>query len=216
MSNQEVSRCDNEGEAQVETGETFSSQCGLVLTLLLTLFFPLVMSLVACLLWTFLGGSLGGPVPLGGWPRGLNQVQIAGHDGASFLHLPMFLHARGPLVAPELFLPSPHKRPLPAGITALLLPQITPQHSVQGTGTRAVEVLCGQDQISVRVDRFQLSAWMVPSLFSLGSCGVSKVSTRYLYFHYRLTECGGEMQVQSFIIVIKLTHQAPVIFLTLE
>ncbi|XP_074540161.1 uncharacterized protein LOC141801127 [Halichoeres trimaculatus] len=162
------------------------------------------MSLVACLLWTLLGGSLGGPVLLSGWPEGFNKVQT-GHDGTAYHHLPMFLHARGPVVARELFLPGPHKRPLPAGITALLLPQTTPQQSVMLSGTRAVEVLCGHDQISVRVDRLQLSAWTVPSLFSLGSCRVSKVSPRYLYFHYRLAECGGETQVVGGQLVYSIT-----------
>uniref|UniRef100_UPI0037E91691 zona pellucida sperm-binding protein 3-like n=1 Tax=Semicossyphus pulcher TaxID=241346 RepID=UPI0037E91691 len=158
---------------------------------------PHVTMLVACLLWTLFGGSLGGPVQHAGWSGRVNQVQTEQHVAARppFHHLPMFLQARRPLVARELFLPVPHKRPLPAGITALLLPQNRPQQSVQGTGARAVEAWCGDDQISVRVDRFQLRSWSVPSLFSLGSCGVSRVSPRFLYFHHRLTDCGGESKV---------------------
>ncbi|XP_034554488.1 zona pellucida sperm-binding protein 3-like [Notolabrus celidotus] len=166
------------------------------------------MSLVACLLWTLLGGSLGGPVQLAGWPEAFKQVQTD-RDGAarpSVHHLPMSLHARGPVVARELFLPVPLKRPIPAEITALLLPHTAPHTALQqGTGTRAVEVWCGDDQVSVRVDRLQLSAWTDPNLFSLGSCGVSKVSTRFLYFHIRLTECGGEAQVVGGQLVYSLT-----------
>ncbi|CAJ1061864.1 uncharacterized protein LOC121513124 [Xyrichtys novacula] len=155
------------------------------------------MSLVVYLLWTLLIGSLGGPAQLAVRTEGLKQVQAV-HDGDAhppYYRLPVFLQSRGPLVDRNLFLPVPYKRPLPAEITALLLPQTPPQRSVQGTGTRAVEVWCGGDQVAVRVDRLQLSAWPVPSLFSLGSCGVSKVSPRYLYFHSRLTDCGGEAQV---------------------
>ncbi|KAM6995236.1 zona pellucida glycoprotein 3d tandem duplicate 1 [Tautogolabrus adspersus] len=166
------------------------------------------MSLVACLLWTLFSGSLGGPVQIVGWPQGTNQVQTQ-HDEAArppFYHrLPMFLNPRGPLVARELFLPVPHKSPLPAGITSLLLPLTTPQQSVQGTRTRAVEVWCGDEQITVRVDRFQVRSWTNPYLFSLGSCGVSKVGPRFLYFYSRLTECGGESQVVGGQLVYSFT-----------
>ncbi|XP_040900680.1 uncharacterized protein LOC121186113 [Toxotes jaculatrix] len=107
----------------------------------------------------------------------------------------MFRHAPGPLVAPELFRPVPHKTLLPPGLTALLLPPAEQRTSVPQTGARAVEVWCGYETISVRVDRFQLRAWTVPSLFRLGSCEASRISPRFLYFHYRLTECGGQSQV---------------------
>uniref|UniRef100_A0A3B4U0N7 Zona pellucida sperm-binding protein 3 n=1 Tax=Seriola dumerili TaxID=41447 RepID=A0A3B4U0N7_SERDU len=155
------------------------------------------MPLLAWLLWTLLCGSLGSPVQRATWSKGLHSVSRKQDGGTrpSFYHLPMFQHAPGPLVARELFRPVPHKWPLPAGLTALLLPPAEQQQSVQGTGARAVEVWCGYDKLSVRVDRFQLRAWTVPSLFRLGTCEASRVSPRYLYFHYRLTECGGDSQV---------------------
>ncbi|XP_028436613.1 uncharacterized protein LOC114557382 [Perca flavescens] len=114
---------------------------------------------------------------------------------ASFYRLPMSLHAPGPLVALELLRPVPHNRPLPDGLTALLLPTPRPQQTVQETGARVVEVWCDLDQVSVRVDGFQLRAWNVPSLFRLGSCEASSASPRFLFFRFRLTECGGESKV---------------------
>lgn len=154
------------------------------------------------LLWVLISGrTLGGPVQRAAWSEGLNTV-ITKQDGASrpsFYRLPMFQHAPGPLVARELFRPVPQNRALPAGLTALLLPPTIRHQSIQGTGARAVEVWCGIDQISVRVDRFQLRAWTVPSLFRLGSCEASRISPSFLYFHYRLTECYGESKVGTTI-----------------
>lgn len=156
-----------------------------------------IMSVFAWLLWTLFRGTLGGPVQRAASSYGLNPGKTK-QDGAprpSFYHLPMFKNAPEQLIARELFRPVPHKRPLPAGLTALLLPPTRLHQRVQGTGAGAVEVWCGIDKISVRVDRFQLRAWTVPSLFRLGSCQASRISPRFLYFHYRLTECGGEPKV---------------------
>ncbi|KAK9513282.1 hypothetical protein VZT92_026828 [Zoarces viviparus] len=156
------------------------------------------MPLLAWFLWVLFRGALGGPVQLATWSElGVNPVKT-NQDGAPrppFYHLPMFLHAPGPLVPRELFRPVPYKSPFPAGLTALLLPTTEEPQSVQNTGARAVKVFCGTDTISVLVDRFQLHAWTTPALFRLGSCQASSVSPRSLYFRYRLTECGGVSKV---------------------
>ncbi|XP_033971545.1 uncharacterized protein LOC117470781 isoform X2 [Trematomus bernacchii] len=157
------------------------------------------MSVFPWLLWILFRGTIGGPVQHATWSEGagLNPVQTPQHEATnpSFYHLPMFQHARWPLVSPELFRPFLQKSPLPTGLNALLFPQARPQHSVTGTGSRAVHVWCGFDDISVRVDRLHLSTWTDPSLFRLGSCPVSRVSPRFLYFHHRLSDCGGGPQV---------------------
>ncbi|KAK5862854.1 hypothetical protein PBY51_018209 [Eleginops maclovinus] len=157
------------------------------------------MSVFAWLLWIWFRGTLGGPVQHATWSEvaGLNPIQTIQHESTSpsFYHLPMFQHAPGPLVSPELFRPVFQKSPLPGGLNALLFPQARPQHSVSGTGSRAVQVWCGFDDISVRVDRLHLRTWTDPSLFRLGSCPVSRFTPRFLYFHHRQTECGGMPQV---------------------
>uniref|UniRef100_A0A8P4K8N0 ZP domain-containing protein n=1 Tax=Dicentrarchus labrax TaxID=13489 RepID=A0A8P4K8N0_DICLA len=149
------------------------------------------------LLLTFFRGTLAGPVQRAAWSEWGNPVKTK-QDGVPrppFYHLPVFLQAPGPLVARDLFRPGLHKRPLPAGLTSLLLPPTQQHQSVRGTGARAVEVWCGIDKISVRMDRLQLRAWTVPSLFRLGSCEASRISPRFLYFHYKLTDCDGESKV---------------------
>ncbi|XP_041648600.1 uncharacterized protein LOC121513124 [Cheilinus undulatus] len=197
--------------------------------------FLLIMSAVSCLLLlSLLGVSEGGPVQHAGFYQ--VQTEPVGAASPPFYHLPMFLHARGPVVAREMFLPAPHRRPVPAGITELLLPRvspqtahmlqispqtaqiaqetspqtfhISPQTSQQGaqiSGPRAVEVWCGEDQITVRVDCSQMSSWTNPYLFRLGSCGVSSVTQQFLYFRSRLTECGGESQVVGGQLVYSFT-----------
>ncbi|KAL7393916.1 hypothetical protein ABVT39_017775 [Epinephelus coioides] len=156
-----------------------------------------IMSVSTCLLWTLFCSTLGGPLQRATWSEGINPVKTNENEAPlpAFYHLPMFQHAPQPLVAKELLLPVPHKRPLPAGLTELLLPPTRQHQSVQEMGARAVEVWCGIDHISVRVDRFQLRGWTVPSLFRLGSCEATKISPRFLYFRSRLTECSGESQV---------------------
>lgn len=146
---------------------------------------------------TLFCGALGGLVQRAAWLEGVNPVKTIQDEVPrhSFYHMPIFQHAPGPLVARELFRPVPHKKPLPAGLTVLLLPPTTHNQIVPGSTGRAVEVHCGIDKISVRLDRLQLRTWTLPSLFRLGSCEASRISPRFLYFHYRLTECDGESKV---------------------
>ncbi|XP_073341826.1 uncharacterized protein [Pagrus major] len=163
------------------------------------------MSVLAWLLWTLFRGTLGGPVQQATWSE--TDPDVA---RPSFYQLPVFQQSAGPLVAPELFRPVPHKSALPAGLTVLLLPPTRQQQSVRGTGARAVEVWCGIDQISVRVDCFQLRAWTLPTQFRLGRCEASRSSLRFLYFHSGLTECGGQSEVAQGRLVYTFTlHYTP-------
>lgn len=156
------------------------------------------MAVLVWLMWlTLFSDTVAGPVQT--WSGEVDSVPTEEHGAArpSFYLLPMFHHAPAPLIAPELFLPAPDKRPLPDGLAALLLPPTARQRGAQEFGARAVEARCGAEKISVRVDRFQLRFWAAPSLFRLGSCQVNRISPRFLYFHYGLTECDGESTVGS-------------------
>ncbi|CAN9514503.1 unnamed protein product [Ophioblennius macclurei] len=144
------------------------------------------MSVLAWFLWTLAPGALGGPVH---WTDS--------SEPPPFHLLPVFVPARGPLVDPELLRPNPYRRRVHAELTALLLPDPQPPPRVHVSGSRAVEVWCGADAISVRLDRVSLAVWSDPDRFRLGSCGAKEVSARFVYFHSGLGECGGELQVDG-------------------
>ncbi|XP_051812485.1 zona pellucida sperm-binding protein 3-like [Acanthochromis polyacanthus] len=149
-----------------------------------------------CFLWRLFHCILGGPTHRATRSEEINPVNVK-QDGSlqSFHRLPMFLHASGPLIRPGLFLPVHQKTKLPTGLPALLLPATSQPPTTRGTGHRAVEVWCDIDAISVRLDRLQLRTWTDPSLFRLGSCEATSISPRFLYFHSKLTECGGRSKV---------------------
>uniref|UniRef100_A0A1A8P0C7 Zona pellucida sperm-binding protein 3 n=3 Tax=Nothobranchius pienaari TaxID=704102 RepID=A0A1A8P0C7_9TELE len=147
-----------------------------------------------CLLWILFHGTRGSPV-LRSDPVEPVRPTEDGASGSDFYRLPVFLHAPRPLVPPDLFRPAPVKEPLPAGLNALLVPPTRPDHNVPGGGARAVEVWCGTETVSVRVDRILLRSWTAPDRFRLGSCEANSVSSRYLFFYYGLKECGGTLQV---------------------
>ncbi|XP_061677275.1 zona pellucida glycoprotein 3d tandem duplicate 1 isoform X2 [Syngnathoides biaculeatus] len=69
------------------------------------------------------------------------------------------------------------------------------QSTPQCPQIQPVEVWCGSNEIVVRVDRFQLSAWPHPALYSLGSCQPTSVTSHFLFFHYPLTKCASASQV---------------------
>ncbi|XP_032414045.1 uncharacterized protein LOC116717075 [Xiphophorus hellerii] len=152
------------------------------------------MSAFLWLLWRLFHVTLGGPVlhPTSSEEMmpAMNSVPIP-----SSYRLPVFLHASMPLVPPELFRPAPYGGPLPAGLAGLLVPPLRQHKSIPDQVAHAVEAWCGTEKVSVRVDRFLLRAWSVPSLFRIGSCTPSEVTSRYLYFQYGLLECGGQVQV---------------------
>ncbi|XP_054879131.1 uncharacterized protein LOC129353764 [Poeciliopsis prolifica] len=156
------------------------------------------MSAFLWLLWRLLHVTLGGPVQ---HPASSEEMVPASNSVPipSSHRLPVFLHASMPLVPPELFRPAPYGGRLPAGLAGLLVPPLRQHKSVPDkvahAVTHAVEAWCGSENVSVRVDRFLLRAWRVPSLFRIGSCTPSEVTSRFLYFQYGLLECGAQVQV---------------------
>ncbi|KAL6108733.1 uncharacterized protein ACO6RY_12015 [Pungitius sinensis] len=157
------------------------------------------MPLLWWFIWALFRGALGGPVQRGTWLElGVNpgKTDVDGAPRTPSRRLPMFLHSPGPLVSAELLRPVPHRSPFPDELTELLNPtEEAAEQRVQVAWARAVQVFCGADRVSVRVDRSQLRAWTAPSLFYLGSCQASQVGPSALYFHYRLTQCGAEPTV---------------------
>ncbi|XP_068180485.1 uncharacterized protein [Antennarius striatus] len=152
--------------------------------------------------------AAGGPVPGEGLdPAGAEEL---GAPTRSFFHLPMFQDAPGPLVARELLRPGTEKRPLPGGLTQLLSPRQEPLLSPPEPGGGAVEVRCGSGEVSVRLDRSRLRAWTRPALFRLGSCGVSDITPRFLYFQHRLGGCDTQPKVVGGQLVYNFTlHYTP-------
>ncbi|MEQ2281714.1 hypothetical protein AMECASPLE_033297 [Ameca splendens] len=146
------------------------------------------------LLWRLFHVTLGGPILHPTWPEGMvpatNSV-----PSPTFYRLPVFLHASTPLVPQELFRPIRYRKPLPAELTGLLIPPLRQHESIPDKVAHAVEAWCGTENVSVRVDRILLRAWNVPTLFRIGSCSPSAVTSRYLYFQYGMLECGGRVQV---------------------
>lgn len=155
---------------------------------------------------TLFCGALGGHVARAKWLEKINQVKVQG--GAlrpSFYRMPIFLHAPGALIDRELFQPVPYRLPMPAGLDVLLLPPAGQTETVPGSAGHAVQVHCGVDKISVRLDRLGLRPWNRPYLFRLGSCGASAITPRFIYFHYKLTECGVQSKVRVLYGVTKFT-----------
>ncbi|MEQ2172936.1 hypothetical protein GOODEAATRI_026457 [Goodea atripinnis] len=155
-----------------------------------------VMLAFVWLLWRLFHVTLGGPILHPTWPEGMvpatNSV-----PSPTFYRLPVFLHAPTPLVPQELFRPIRSRNPLPAELTGLLIPPLRQHQSIPDKVAHAVEAWCGTENVSVRVDRILLRAWNVPTLFRIGSCSPSAVTSRYLYFQYGMLECGGRVQVRT-------------------
>ncbi len=112
---------------------------------------------------------------------------------------PMFQHAPVPLADMELFRPLSGRRQLPNRLTSLLIPQMNPQ-LIQVSpvrNARGVEVWCGYNKISVRMNKSLLGFRSSPSSFHLGTCPVSRSDENFLYFHYDLNDCDSSLTVSS-------------------
>uniref|UniRef100_A0A3P8Z5L3 Zona pellucida sperm-binding protein 3 n=1 Tax=Esox lucius TaxID=8010 RepID=A0A3P8Z5L3_ESOLU len=111
-----------------------------------------------------------------------------------YYFLPMFQHSAVPLVNRNVFKPVVGKIQLPTTLTNILLPQ---QNSPELNNfypvrnPRGVEVWCGYNHISVRVNRGMLGFRCLASVFFLGTCPVTRVTPFLFYFHYNLNDCGS-------------------------
>ncbi|XP_077567957.1 uncharacterized protein LOC144193066 [Stigmatopora nigra] len=157
------------------------------------------MLVMSCLMWIFYGSlAVGGPVHHLSWSEAVKPLVRNEALQSPFYHLPVFWHAPQPLVAKELFRPTPTQSSVPSELSALLFPAQTTQYHIaaQEQRTRPVEVWCGSREIVVRVDRFKFRAWPNPALYRLGSCQPTKVSSHFLIFDHALTDpCVSATQV---------------------
>uniref|UniRef100_A0A4W5L5E6 Zona pellucida glycoprotein 3d tandem duplicate 1 n=1 Tax=Hucho hucho TaxID=62062 RepID=A0A4W5L5E6_9TELE len=94
-----------------------------------------------------------------------------------YYFLPMFQHSAAPVVDRDLFRPVAGKIRFPKR-----------NHFSPVRNPRGVEVWCGYNQISVRVNRGQLRFRCLASMLFLGTCPVTPL---FFYFHYDPNDCGS-------------------------
>uniref|UniRef100_A0A8C4DCD7 Zona pellucida glycoprotein 3d tandem duplicate 2 n=1 Tax=Dicentrarchus labrax TaxID=13489 RepID=A0A8C4DCD7_DICLA len=113
-----------------------------------------------------------------------------------YLHLPVFVDSRLPLVEKEHFSPARGTglEPLPAPVRELLLP-VRPKTSPPGASGVSVKTSCQLQKMQVQVPRSILGTGEPHSQVKLGTCQASKSTTDHLYFEYDLGMCGTKRTV---------------------
>lgn len=156
------------------------------------------------LMWPLLSSTDGGALPT---PEALNQTtevmrQVSRRETPTlpppYLHLPVFMDSRLPLMEKEHFSPArgTGQEPLPEAVREVLLPvrPKTGQPSVSGV---SVKTSCKLKKMLVQVRRNILGSGDPHSQIKLGTCQPSKSTTDYLYFEYDLDLCGNKRTVSS-------------------
>lgn len=115
-----------------------------------------------------------------------------------YLHLPVFVDSRLPLVEKEHFSPGrgTGQEPLPEPVRDILLP-VRPNTSPPSVSGVSVKTSCELKKMQVQVQRSLLGAGEPQSQLKLGTCRASKSTRDYLYFEYDLRMCGTKRTVSS-------------------
>nr|XP_046255999.1 zona pellucida sperm-binding protein 3d.2 [Scatophagus argus] len=115
-----------------------------------------------------------------------------------YLHLPVFVDSRLPLVDKEHFSPAKGtgEEPLPASIREILLPSRTNTSPPSVSGV-SVQTSCKLKKMLVQVDKSVLGTGEPYSQVKLGTCQASKSTTDRLYFEYDLEMCGTKRTVSN-------------------
>lgn len=127
------------------------------------------------------------------------MTRVTGAETATlpppYLHLPVFVDSRVPLVDKKHFSPSrgTGREPLPEGVREVLLPPRTDASSPPASAL-PVKASCKLKTMLVRVDRGVLDGDPRPRL-KLGTCQPSKHTADYIYFEYDLVMCGSKRTV---------------------
>ncbi|XP_070767889.1 zona pellucida sperm-binding protein 3d.2 [Enoplosus armatus] len=115
-----------------------------------------------------------------------------------YLHLPVFVDSRLPLVEKEHFSPArgTGQEPLPEPIREVLLP-VRPNASPPSVSGVSVKTSCKRKKMYVQVQRSVLGTGEPLSQLKLGTCQASKSTRDYLYFEYELGRCGTKRTISN-------------------
>ncbi|XP_033181475.1 zona pellucida sperm-binding protein 3d.2 [Mastacembelus armatus] len=116
---------------------------------------------------------------------------------ASYLHLPVFVESRQPLVNKKYFSPAKGtgQEPLPEHLLEVLLPVLRPSTSPPRVPEGSVRTFCKLSKMHVKVEKSILGGGITDSQVRLGTCQASKSTSDHLYFEYDLSMCGTKRTV---------------------
>ncbi|XP_039663054.1 zona pellucida sperm-binding protein 3d.2 isoform X2 [Perca fluviatilis] len=108
-----------------------------------------------------------------------------------YLHPPLFVDSRLPLVEKEHFSPSKGTglEPLPEPVREILFP-VWPSISPSSVSSVSVRTMCKFNKMLVQVQRSMMGAGEPDSQLKLGTCQASKFTRNYLHFEYDIGMCG--------------------------
>ncbi|XP_076006520.1 zona pellucida sperm-binding protein 3d.2 [Genypterus blacodes] len=124
-------------------------------------------------------------------PRGSETLTNHSALPPPYLNLPVFLHARFPLVEKERFSPSGGSglEQIPPPLRDILIP-VRRSTSAPTAPTNAVKTSCKMNKMHVEVPRSAIGAGESASGLKLGSCEANKSNQDYFYFENDLSLCG--------------------------
>lgn len=133
-----------------------------------------------------------------------------GRPPPPFLHLPVFLDSRLPLVDREQLSPvrGAGHEPLPESVREILRPGRRPATPAPGAPGRTVSTWCELDKMHVRVSRSIVGPDTEAPL-TLGTCRASASSEDYLYFEYDVGRCGTKRTVSFRFIKVNCPYMWP-------
>ncbi|XP_054477469.1 zona pellucida sperm-binding protein 3d.2 isoform X2 [Anoplopoma fimbria] len=113
-----------------------------------------------------------------------------------YLHLPVFLDSRLPLVEKEQFSPSRGTglETLPEPVRGVLLPVLASTTPPRASGF-SVRTSCERNKMLVQVRRSVLGTGEPDSQLTLGTCQASKSTKEYFYFQYDVFMCGTKRTI---------------------
>ncbi|XP_076592871.1 zona pellucida sperm-binding protein 3d.2 [Chaetodon auriga] len=156
------------------------------------------------LMWPLLSSTDGGAPPTS---EALNQTtevkrKVSRRDRLTlpppYLHLPVFVDSRLPLVEKGHFSPArgTGQEALPEPVRDILLP-VRPTTSPPSVSGVSVKTSCKLKKMLVQVRRDIVASSEPHSQIKLGTCQASKSTTDYIYFEYDLSMCGTKRTIRN-------------------